>query len=231
MKVHNICNSCLKKSIPKLIFLLSVVLLMCGTAVCKIEPTGTKVGAVQFDVIMELNSSLRHTHVLIFARYWVAPDYYSVSVIWAEPHTGLNYAVYPATLTITSDKQSFSMGHDIYPVYNSIYPKPLGERGVFRFMFGDYPIPNIRFADQEDLEKRIYVTDLRGFGEDANQSSGHNFDVSVSGGDAKNKREVAKLNIRASGERIDSMRLFNTEQHYSIASLMNMKKKEIRPSF
>jgi hypothetical protein len=225
MKSHRVHKSRITPTALKLLTLFIVLLLQSGIAICGVEPVGRKVGVVQFDAIIELNSYLQHTHVLIFARYWVGPDYYSVSVIWAEPHGGgLNFAVYPPTLSLTSDKDSFDMTHDIYKVYDSTYPKPLGERGVFRFMFGDYPIPNIRFADQEALEQRIYVTDLRGL-EDANQSSGHNFDVSVSGGDAKHKRDVAKLNIRASGERIDSMRLFNTEQHLLSSITYEYEKK------
>lgn len=190
------------------------VLLLSGTSAGKIEPTGTNVGAVRFDAVIELNSfSYQHNYTLIFARYWVARDYYSAAVVWAEPHsTDLYFAVPPASLSMISDKESFNIGHVTYSKYNNdTYNKPLGERGVFRYKFGNYPIPNIRFAEQEASATRIYAADLKGL-KDANQAGGEVLDVSIPVTEGKHARDVAKLKVYTSGGRIDSMQLFNAGQ-------------------
>ncbi|OHB79636.1 MAG: hypothetical protein A2Z25_00480 [Planctomycetes bacterium RBG_16_55_9] len=88
---------------------LSLAFGLCTTAPCKIEPTGSNVGAVQFDSVIELNRysphSLRHDYTIVFARYWVAPDHYSMAVVWAEPQSSdLCFALHPPILCIASDK-------------------------------------------------------------------------------------------------------------------------------
>ena len=107
------------------------VLLSSGIATSKIQPVGTNAGAVRFDAVIELNRfssrSSRNTHTLIFARYWVAPNYYSVGVIWAEPQsTDMYFAVRPSSLSVVSDEQSFNMKHEVYNKYDETYKKPLG---------------------------------------------------------------------------------------------------------
>jgi len=83
----------------------SFVLLLSGRSAAKVEPTGTNMGVVQFDAVIELNryspGSLRHDHTMIFARYWVARDYYSASVVWAEPQsTDMFFAIRPPGLSV-----------------------------------------------------------------------------------------------------------------------------------
>ncbi|MBN1508225.1 MAG: hypothetical protein JW955_15355 [Sedimentisphaerales bacterium] len=175
--------------------LLPVIIVLGAITASAMAPTGANVGTVQFDAVFELDSLTRQTHVLLFARYWVGPDYYSASVIWAEPHgRGLNFAVYPPTLSLTSDANAFSMTHDLFPVYDRTYPKPLGPRGVFRCMYGDYPVDNVRFAEQEALTERVYATDLDRL-RDAND------------------RGFAALQVDASEDRIGSLQLLGPRKN------------------
>lgn len=117
--------------------------------------------AVQCDAIIELNPPFSHSHVLLFARYWVASDYYQMGVVWAEPHgVGLCFPIYPPTLSFGSDADSFRIQHELYPTNSRVYRKPLAQRGVFHSMFGAYSIQNIRFAEQEALQSRVRATSL-----------------------------------------------------------------------
>lgn len=215
MKRNSICKSSIML-IMVLVASFFFALVLSGIAASKIEPAGTNIGAVQFDAVIELNRysprSSRHSYTLIFARYWVARGYYSAAVVWAEPQsTDLYFALHPSTLTVTSNKQRFSIGHEIYSKYNQKYEKPLGKRGVLRNKFGSYPIPNVRFAEQEALATRLYTTDIRGL-EDANKTGGEMLDISIPASEDCQTRDVAKLKVKASDGYINSMQLFNVEQ-------------------
>lgn len=191
-------------------------IILCGITSGKIEPRGTNIGAVRFDAVIELYRyfprSPRHNYTLLFARYWVAPDYYSISVVWAEPQsTDLDFVLHPQSLSITSDQQSFHTAHELYPKYCNRYEKPVGERGVLRQKFGSYAISNIRFAEQEALETRIYAADLGSLNDGA-KSGDKLLDVSIPAAKGGNTRDVASLKIQRSGERIDSIRLFDAKR-------------------
>jgi hypothetical protein len=124
---------------------------------------GEKVGSVRFDALIELNAPLCHTYVVLFAQYWAWPDCYRVAVVWAEPHAGsLNFPIYPPTLNIASDPNSFRISHQLVHTYDGAFAKPLGERGPFRHRFNSYPFSEIRFAEREfpDLRVRIAATRL-----------------------------------------------------------------------
>jgi hypothetical protein len=106
---------------------LSMAFGLCSTGQGKIEPTGTNVGAVQFDAIIELNRyssrPSRHNYMILFVRYWVARDYYSAAVVWAEPQsTDFDFALYPQSLSITGDRQNFNIAHEFYPKYCNVAP-------------------------------------------------------------------------------------------------------------
>lgn len=189
---------------------------LCTSATGKIEPTSTNIGVVQFDAIIELNHysphSLRHDYTVLFARYWVARDCYSAAVVWAEPQsTDLFFAVHPPGLSVVSNEQAFKVCHESIKKGNEAYKKPVGERGVFRSMFGSYPIDNVRFAEQEALATRIYAADLRQL-QDANQTCTEALDLSIPAAESGNAREIAKLKVESSGDHINSIQLFNAKQ-------------------
>jgi len=121
-----------------------------------------KGATVCFDVVMELNAPLCRTYVVLFARCWVSPDFYRVAVVWAEPHAGsLNFPIYPPTLNVVSDPNSFGISHQLVHTYDGVFAKPLGARGPFRYRFNSYPLSEIRFGEQEALDLRIQIADIR----------------------------------------------------------------------
>ena len=123
----------------KALFIFVLILIVTCFAV-GIAPKGTKIKALQFDCVMELNSVKMKTHVMLFVRYLVSPDSYRASIIWAEPHiSGLNYPIYPPTTIIDSNDTNFSIKNEVNSQADATYSKPLGNRDVFRFMFNDYP--------------------------------------------------------------------------------------------
>ncbi len=190
---------------------------LCGVAPGKIEPTGTNVGVVQFDAVIELNryspDSLRHDYTVMFARYWVARDYYSAAVVWAEPQsTDMFFAVRPPGLSFASNRQEFKVQHESIKKDNEAYKKPVGERGVFRYKFGSYPIDNVRFAEKEALAARIYAADLEHL-QDANQTHTETLSLSKATCEAENSRSVSRLRIQASAGHIDSIDLFDEKEH------------------
>jgi hypothetical protein len=188
-----------------------VAVLSLGSASRGIEPTGSKVGVVQFDAIIELNSVSHGSHVLLFARYWVSPEFYCVGVVWAEPHgTGLDISFYPPSLVIVSDDGQFSISHDVKPEYGTACRKPLPERGVFRFMYGDYPIQNLQFVEQEVSRTRIRVSDLGDL-----DLSGGGVEQSLNYSVEKNQTDVnglaSRLGVRTQDGRIDSLRFLDSQ--------------------
>jgi len=112
--------------------------------------------SVEFDATIELNPDMNGYHTILFARYWVGQGFYRVAIIWAEPNgSGLAFPVYPPTLSIGSDPYSFTIEHPLQPQNAGIYSKPFGDRGTFQWMFGDYPIANVRFADEDATASRL----------------------------------------------------------------------------
>jgi hypothetical protein len=181
-----------------------------------IAPKGTKIGAVQFDAIIELNRysphSWRHDYTMIFARYWVARDYYSAAIVWAEPQsTDIFFTIHPPSLLIVSNEQSFKVCHESINKDNEMYIKPLGERGVLRHKFGGYPIGKIRFTEREALTERIYESDLKGL-KDINTVDGEVLKLSILDNERVYKRDVSQLKMKTNGEHIDSMQLFNADK-------------------
>lgn len=129
-------------------------------------PTGCAVGTVRFDAIIELNAPIVGTHVVLFARYWVAPTFYHVAIVWAEPYVGtINFPVFPITLAISSNKEQFQLSNQLDRRIDAVFAKPLGDRGVFVYRFNNYPLPNIRFAEREAITARLYASDWANAGE------------------------------------------------------------------
>ncbi len=192
--------------------ILCLAMLLSNTAVSGIVPEGTEIGVLQFDGILELNAPHFQKHILLFVRYWVSPQFYSASVVWAEPHVGsLHFPLYPPTLVIDSNQQSFSISNYVHSMYNSVFSKPLEKRGVFRYMFNDYPIPNIRFAEPEALASRIYTNDLEKLG-GQNKDDWQTIDVRNSTNEKGIYREVAKLNLRVTDGRIEALNLLDAKE-------------------
>ncbi len=192
------------------------ILIICCTILISVEiamgiaPKGTKVKALQFDSIIELNSINMNTHVLLFVRYLVSQKSYKTSIIWAEPHVGtLNYPIYPPTTIIDSNDKSFSIINQINNKFNTNYSKPIGKRGTFKYMFGDYPIGDIRFTESEALDSRIYNNDLIKLSEPNN--NWQTIDVPKAKDSNSMIREVAKLNIQADNRRINALKLLDSK--------------------
>ena len=151
----------LTKFTRPIVFLSLVLLQSTGGA---FAPSGTDVGPIRFDAVISLDPPISRTHMLVFARYWVASDYYEMAIVWAEPPgPGLRFPVYPVSLAVGSDASTFEMRHDIFSAYNTNFSKPVGPSGTFQYMYGDYPITNLRFSDSESFGQRVYVSDVTNF--------------------------------------------------------------------
>jgi hypothetical protein len=164
---------------------------------------------VQFDAILELNAPLCRTHVGLFARYWVSPQFYRAAVVWAEPHEGsLNFPIYPPTLSVASDPNTLTINHQFQHIYDGVFRKPFEPRGPFQHRFNAYALADIRFAEQEALAQRIYISDLKGF---VNEGEMHEqiVDIPSGGGDARVARGVAQIRARRSQGRLDDLYLLD----------------------
>jgi len=200
--------------------LVTVGLLFSGLSVTKmtareIKPVGTKINAVQFDAIIELNryspDSVWNGCTVIFARYWVAGDYYSASIVWAEPQsTDLVFTVTPPTLSIVSYGKELKFHHELVTKYNGPYTKPLGQRGVFRYKLGSYPIDNIRFAEQEAKLTRIYTSYLGNLKE-ISQIDGEMLEIPGTTAEDADYGNVDRLKVTTGGQDIHSLQLFDAK--------------------
>jgi len=103
---------------------------------------------VQFDAVITLKRTISRSDVTLFARYWVASNFYGVGVVWAEPHGRfLEFAIYPPSLQIVSSDRAFTIYHSLFTNGVGSYQKPIPPQEVFTNQFGDYPIASIRFAE------------------------------------------------------------------------------------
>jgi hypothetical protein len=116
---------------------------------------------IRFDAIIELYSPRTRSYTALFARYWIAPEFYEIGVVWGEPHgRGLSYPIYPPTLNVSKDIKRFSISHAVFPERACHFDLPIGRRGAFTNMFGDYDFRNIRFADADYSMNQIFWSDL-----------------------------------------------------------------------
>lgn len=184
---------------------------VCVQTASGIQPTGTNIGGIRFDAVIKLSPPLAPAHVVLFARYWVASNFYHLGVVWAEPHgMHLWFPTYPPTLSIGSDEQSFAVTHGLYPERGVRIIKPIGERGVFDGMYGDYPIGKIRFAEQEALADRLYNVDFTRF---QPSSPGSSFETAIplSRTNRVEQRQVTSIEVSANGEYLNWIRLLGPD--------------------
>lgn len=161
-------------------------------------PKDPRDDTIRFDAVLELNAPLLRTNALIFARYWVSLDHYSISLVWAEPfRTGLNFPVEPMTLRIASSPGCFSIASQLQLTQNATFSKHSEQRGVFRHKFNSYPLADLRFAESEALASRIYRRDLKDMLQDTNGTF-RTVDIKDSPEPPEHgvKRSVAQASIR-----------------------------------
>ncbi len=174
------------------------------------SPMTEKVAVLQFDAILGLNAPLCRTHVVLFARYWVSPELYRVAIVWAEPHVGsLNFPIYPPTLNVASDREAFRIDHQFNHAYDGVFSKPLGERGAFAHKFNSYYFSDIRFAEQEALDLRIYARDILALKDRAGSDGERVVELLAPRTGDECKQELSRLSIRATEGRIDELRLLD----------------------
>jgi len=168
--------------------------------------THNKFDVLQFESIIELNAPLCRTHVVLFARYWVSPELYRMAVVWGEPHAGsLNFPIFPRSLNMVSDPEALRIEHQFRHMYDGVFPRPIGRRGPFRHQFNSYYFSDIRFAEQDALDMRIYsryIGPLKKTGI---------YDVNVPGQEDEAGQKPARLSVRATKGRLDELRLLDNE--------------------
>lgn len=124
-------------------------------------PRGTKAPAATFDATIVRESLDNHGPVVIFARYWVTPSDYKISITWAEPQgRRLEFPGYPVGLLISSGPSLFSVLPGGRADAEKSFAKPVGSRGVLRSGLGSFPIENLRFAESEFASERLFLTNL-----------------------------------------------------------------------
>jgi hypothetical protein len=200
------CHAKFNKHLLILILSLVVLPVLINNTTANEVPKYNKIDVLQFDSIIELNAPLCRTHVVLFARYWVSPELYRMAVVWAEPHAGsLNFPIFPRSLNVASDPEAFRIEHQFQHMYDGVYPRPIGERGPFRHQFNSYYFSDIRFAEQDALDMRIYSSDIGQL-----KKTGI-YDVNVLEPDDRSVQEPSRLSVRANKDRLDELSLFDTE--------------------
>jgi hypothetical protein len=118
----------------------------------------------------------------------------------------LNFAMYPVTLVVSSDKREFCISSQTDNWVDSVFPKPVGPRGAFRYMFNDYPVANVRFAEEEARATRLYSAD---FG-DPNYLNGERTLILSQGSDSlRAGRSVARVKVLATGGNVRRLDLLD----------------------
>lgn len=163
---------------------------------------------VQFDAFVEQNFTWGRFHALVFARYWVARDFYACSVLWTEPH-GLNHIRIPSFACMSDDKTFrtyMDEGLGLSKAYTQVYEKPLEDIEIFTWGIGDYNILYNRYSEQEALSRRVYTQDVAPLL--AAPPPGVST-VSVSDVPGKPKRRLKRLKVEARSGRIEALDLLD----------------------
>lgn len=199
----------------KKLLILTMLILILSTFSCFVYSENVndekKTKVIQFDTILELNASKIGTNILLFARYWVSEDFYSIGVRWAEPYIGVvNFPTYAPGFVINSDDKHFSMINKVAEVHNQTFSKPIGDRGIFRYSLNAYPMDNIRFAEKEALASRVYIKD---FSNSPISDSNEWQSYVIPDKEEKNgiKRDVSKVNVMANNGNITKIALGDSE--------------------
>jgi len=200
------CHSTYTKSVMIWTLSLSILSVLINNTMAKEAPTHNKIDVLQFDSVIELNAPLCRTHVVLFARYWVSPELYRMSVVWGEPHAGsLNFPIFPRSLNVTSDQEAFRIEHQFRHMYDGVFPRPLGRRGPFLHKFNSYYFSDIRFAEQDALDMRIHSRDIGPL-----KKTGI-FDVNVPGHGERARQKQASISVRTTNGRIDELSLLDAK--------------------
>jgi len=177
-----------------------------GTTIKAIEPKGVNIGTLQFDAVLEMNYTYGPACEIAFARYWVSPEFYTVSVVWNEPSRIRHFGM--ASLTYHSTQANFRIYHEDYPDINRIHDKPLRKRPPFKWVAGGYHYDEPRFSETDALTRRVYVSDVKSIA-DPNRSSGDTIDMPVLTRRTESGRALNRLKARVKGSTIESLELYN----------------------
>lgn len=114
----------------------------------------------QFDATFELNQPIDRLHSFVFARCWVSSEFYRLEIIWSEPGAqDLRSHLIPPDLSIQNALGKFSVSNDLMPRFDGSYSMPAEKRpSPFTYRYGDYPISDLRFADQEYSDEFAMLT-------------------------------------------------------------------------
>jgi hypothetical protein len=167
---------------------------------------------IEFDTLIRYRQSESHPEADIFVHYWVSSDYYQAVVIWSEPSgRGLFLNPYPPTLTITSDLDSFSIHHDLYPKLNETFQRPFGPRPAFAYRYGDYSIATSRFADSDARRSRVVRSDL--FSLERSSKGGSNiFQGPFKDSDESGSTSDLYVKASAHGEKLEKLEYFRSRK-------------------
>lgn len=206
------CRAKLSKRILIWMLCLGIFLGLTNYALAKTASVTKKTTMLRFDSVIELNAPLCRTHVVLFARYWVSPELYRMAVVWAEPHAGsLNFPIFPRSLNVTSDPEVFRIEHQFRHMYDGVFPRPIGQRGLFLHQFNSYYFSDIRFAEQDALDMRIYGSDIGPLQKTGEAVAERNFDVNVTVPGDGSAQKRARLSVRATKGHLDELRLLDAE--------------------
>jgi hypothetical protein len=200
-------NESIRLKIIYLFMVITLFVLPATAAYSKTTDVNEKTDIIRFDALIKLNSKNMLPDTVLFARYWVSPDFYSISIIWAEPSAGnFNYPVIFQSFIINSDETGFSTNSRTIKEYSVSITKPIEERGPFISTLGSYPIDNVRFAEQEAIASRIYKKDIGDLNDKTNNET-RSVEIADSNNANVIKPEAAKIMYKASDGNISNLKL------------------------
>jgi hypothetical protein len=183
----------------------AVALCLEGSASAEGNTQASAIKVLQFDAIIELDAPILKSHVVLFARYWVASSFYRIAILWAEPHAvNLNFPMYPVTMAVDSNEREFSVTNQVQGRLGGVFDKPVGERLIFRHRLNSYPAGEMRFTETEALASRIYRDDVEMLAPWLGDGV-HTVNLDSRAGKGEVRRDIAALNLRVSHDRVDAV--------------------------
>jgi len=120
-----------------------------------LPPAEPDLAGVRFHSVISEQAASSSRRLTWYIRYWVTSNSYQLQILWTEPNGfGTGFPFYGPGHLVSSTRNRFKVSQAVFGKEQE-FQKPIEPRPTFRYMFGDYPAPNLRFAEAELLKSCV----------------------------------------------------------------------------
>lgn len=195
------------KSNASMYLCVTLAMVLSATTSSQIQPTGKRIGLVQFDAITHAYTYDFYSATILFSRYWVCPDFYALAIPWSEPN-GRGF-LRLRKHAVLSDRESYLWYDTRFTPTLKTYAKA-DSRPPFAWMAGIYHSRESRFADMAAIARRLFTGDFQSVVlRDPDSETA--FDLNLTRADVTNGRKVSRIKGTRKGNILSSVELYDMQ--------------------